>query len=183
MVSPFLQYPAESEHIPYFGKYIAYVQPGEDVLKILDEQPGELKAFLAGLSEERAGYRYEAGKWNVREVVGHLVDAERILSFRAYCFARGEAQPLHGVDFESYATQGEYDRRTLADLLGEFENLRRGTVAMSRVFGEDVLSRGGLADGEGISVRALLFILAGHVRYHTALLRDRYGLENPENLS
>lgn len=168
--------PAPDEHIPYYGKYISLVREGEDVLAVLEEQPGRLEAFFAAVSEEQGGYRYEPGKWSVREVVGHLIDVERVFGFRAYCFSRREAQPLPGVDFESYAANGDYDRRTLADLLGEFGDLRRSQAALFRSLGEDAWSRMGTADTHPISVRALAYILAGHVRYHTQLLKDRYGL-------
>ena len=168
--------PAPDEHILYYGKYIALVREGEDVLAVLEEQPGRLEAFFAAVPEERGGFRYEPGKWSLREVVGHLVDVERVLGFRAYCFSRGEAQPLPGVDFEAYAANGEYDRRTFADLLKEFGDLRRSQAALFRSLGEDAWSRMGTADGDPISVRALAYILAGHVRYHTQLLEDRYGV-------
>lgn len=168
--------PDSSEHIPYYGKYIALVQDCEDLLAVLAEQPGELAAFFEGVPEERGGFRYEPGKWSVREVVGHLIDVERVFGFRAYCFSRGEAQPLPGVDFESYAAEGQYDRRTLADLLKEFGDLRRSQAALFRSLSEDAWSRMGTADGNPMSVRALAYVLAGHVRYHTRLLKELYGV-------
>lgn len=171
-----MERPSTAEHIPYYEKYISLVREGEDVLKLLEEQPRDLETLFAGVSEERGGYRYEPGKWSVREVVGHLVDVERVLGFRAYCFSRGEGQPLPGVDFESYAALGEHDRRTLADMLHEFEGLRRSHAAMFRALGEEVSRRTGTADGNPISPRALAYILAGHVRYHAQLLEERYGV-------
>ena len=178
-----MQRPGPSEHIPYFGKYIACVEEGEDVLKVLEEQPGQLESLFAAIPEERGGFRYEPGKWSLREVLGHLTDAERILGFRAYCISRGETQPLHGVDFEAYAAHGEFDRRTLADLLKEFVDLRRSQIAMFRSLSEDAASRMGTADGNPLSVRALVYILAGHVRYHVRLLEERYGIEVAKTFS
>jgi hypothetical protein len=168
--------PSPAEHIPYYEKYISLVGEGEDVLRLLEEQPGDLQAFFEDVSEERGGFRYEPGKWSLREVLGHLVDVERVLGFRAYCFSRGEAQPLPGVDFESYAAMGEHDRRTLAEMLQEFEGLRRSHVAMFQALGEEASRRMGTADGNPISPRALAYILAGHVRYHAQLLLERYGV-------
>lgn len=171
-----MRHPAPDEHIPYYGKYISLVGDEEDVLAVLEEQPGRLEALFAAVPEERGGFRYEPGKWSVREVLGHLIDVERVFGFRAYCFSRGEAQPLPGVDFEAYAAQGEYDRRTLAGLLKEFGELRRSQTALFRSLGEDAWSRVGTADGNPMSVRALAYVLAGHVRYHTRLLEERYGV-------
>lgn len=170
--------PDSSEHIPYYGKYIALVRDGEDVLAVLEEQPGWLETIFATVSEDQGGFRYEPGKWSVREVVGHLIDVERVMGFRAYCFSRGEAQPLPGVDFESYAANGEYDRRTLADLLKEFGDLRRSQAALFRSLSEDAWSRMGTADTHPISVRALAYVLAGHVRHHVQLLRERYSIDS-----
>jgi DinB superfamily len=168
--------PAPAEHIPYYEKYISLVGAREDVLNLLAEQPGALQAFFQHVPEERGGYRYEPDKWSVREMVGHLVDVERVLGFRAYCFSRGEAQPLPGVDFESYAALGEHDRRTMAEMLQEFADLRRSHVAMFRALGEEASRRMGTADGNPFTPRALAYVLAGHVRYHTDLLRERYGI-------
>ena len=173
-----MERPSPAEHIPYYEKYISLVGEREDVLKLLEEQPRDLGALFAGVPEERGGYRYEPGKWSMREVVGHLVDVERVLGFRAYCFSRGEAQPLPGVDFESYAAMGEHDRRTLADMLQEFKGLRRSHVAMFRALDEEASRRIGTADGNPVSPRALAYILAGHVRYHSRLLEERYGVQS-----
>jgi DinB superfamily len=169
--------PDPSEHIPYYGKYIVFVEEGEDVLTLLEKQPRDLQALFASVPEDRGGYCYESGKWSLREVLGHLVDVERVLGFRAYCFSRGESQPLPGVDFESYAATGEHDRRTLAEMLQEFEGLRRSHAAMFRALGEEASRRIGTADGNPISVRSLAYILAGHVRYHAQLLKERYGVD------
>lgn len=169
-----MQRPAPAEHIPYYEKYISLVGEGEDVLKLLEEQPQDLAILFEAVPEERGGFRYEPGKWSLREVVGHLVDVERVLGFRAYCFSRGEAQPLPGVDFESYAAVGEHDRRTLAEMLQEFDGLRRSHAAMFRALGEEASRRIGTADGNPISVRSIAYILAGHVRYHAQLLEERY---------
>jgi hypothetical protein len=168
--------PAPDEHIPYYSKYISRVREGEDVLAVLEEQPRQLEAFFAAVSEDQGGFRYEPGKWSVREVMGHLIDVERVFGFRAYCFSRGEAQPLPGVDFEAYAANGDYDRRTLVSLLKEFGDLRHSQAALFRSLSEDAWSRMGTADGNPMSVRALAYVLAGHVRYHTQLLKDRYAL-------
>ncbi len=174
-----MQRPAPSEQISYYEKYISLVGEDEDVLKLLEEQPGDLETLFKGVPEERGGFRYEPGKWSLREVVGHLVDVERVLGFRAYCFSRGETQPLPGVDFESYAAMGEHGRRTLAEMLEEFEGLRRSHAALFRALDEEASRRIGTADGNPISVRSLVYILAGHVRYHAQLLQERYGVVPP----
>ncbi|MDP9120259.1 MAG: DinB family protein [Acidobacteriota bacterium] len=170
-----MQRPTPAEHVPYFEKYISLVPEG-DLLAILDAQLTAVGSLAQAVPEERAGYRYAPGKWSIREVLGHLIDTERVFAYRALCIARGDSRPLNGFEQDDYAAQADADRASLRDLLLEFESLRRSNLAMLRRFRDADWLRLGTADGNTISVRALAYIMAGHVIYHLAILRDRYGV-------
>jgi hypothetical protein len=170
-----MERPAPDEYIPYYGKYISLVPEG-DVLQVAEEQVGEVRAFVETVPEDMEGYRYAPGKWSVREVLGHLVDVERVLSYRAFAIARGETQALPGFEPDDYAAASEANRSSLQYLAEELEHVRLGNVAFLRRLSEEAWRRVGTASGDRISVRALAYILTGHVRYHLGHLRERYGL-------
>jgi DinB family protein len=171
--------PEPTEYIPYYEKYISLV-PEEDILRTLAEQLTEVRAFVQAIPEERGGYRYAPGKWSVREVLDHLTDVERIYGYRAFCFARGEKKPLPGVEVDDYAAESGADGLSLRQVLEEFESVRRSTLAMLRRFSEEAWLRTGTASDDPVSVRALAYILAGHVRHHLGILRERYGVGTQE---
>jgi uncharacterized damage-inducible protein DinB len=166
--------PAADEHAPYYGKYVALVGP--DSLAALEAQAPTTAALLAATPEERGGFRYAEGKWSVKEVIGHLADAERVFAYRALRFARADATDLPGFDENAYVPAGRFDRRTLKDLAAEFAAVRAATLAFARSLDGEALLRRGSANGNPASVRALLAIIAGHELHHVGLLRERYGL-------
>ena len=165
--------PDSSEYAPYFETYIKKVPDG-DILEILRNQLGEFADFLGTVGEDRAGHRYETGKWSVKEVVGHIVDTERILGTRALAIARGERTPLPSYDQDEYVEEANFDERTLADLMEEFDGLRRSHLALFESFADDVWMRRGVAGGNDVSVRGLAWILAGHLMHHETVMRERY---------
>jgi hypothetical protein len=168
--------PEPSEHIPYYGNYIALVPEG-DVLAVFESQLADLSALVAAVPEEQAGHRYAPGKWSIRGVLGHLVDVERVLAYRALCIARGETAPLNGFEPEDYARESGAESASLRQLAEEFEHVRRGNLAMLRRLQPAAWLRKGTADGNPISVRALVYVMAGHVPHHLGILRDRYGVK------
>ena len=170
-----MQRPAPSEHIPYYERYIALVPEG-NILEVLESQLADLRALVEAVPEERAGHRYAPGKWSIREVMGHLADTERILAYRAFSIARGETQPLNGYEPEQYSVQGEAERTSLRDLFQEFEHVRRGTIAMLRRLSAEAWRRVGTASDSAISVRALAYVMAGHVPHHLRIVREQYGV-------
>ncbi len=170
-----MQRPEPTEHLPYFERYIALVPEG-NILDHLESQLAELRALVAAVPEARAGYRYASGKWTLREVLGHLVDTERVLAYRAFSIARGEIQPLNGYEPEEYAVEAEADRTSMADLYQEFENVRRGNIAMLRRLPAEAWKRVGTASGHPVSVRALAYIMAGHIPHHLRIVREQYGV-------
>ena len=165
--------PDASEYAPEFERYVALVRGGE-ILEVLERQAGRFRVALGRLSDSEAGFRYAEGKWSVREVLGHVVDAERVFGYRALCFARGEEKPLPGFDEEAYARNAAHDLVPLPELLDEFESVRRGHLLFLRHLDAAAWRRDGVANSKRATVRALAFVIAGHADHHLGILRDRY---------
>ena len=171
--SSYIQRPAADEYFAYYGKYIALVPDG-DLLAMLQQQNVETVALLNSLTPPQGDYAYAPGKWTIKEVIGHLCDAERVFAYRAMRFARADATDLAGFDENTYVPAGQFGLRSVADLAEEFQAVRAASVQLARHFDAAALDRRGKASGHPISVRALLYIIAGHERHHVALLRERY---------
>jgi uncharacterized damage-inducible protein DinB len=172
-MAPRIDRPASGEFDPYYGRYIDQVPDG-DVLETLAAGGAEVAALVRSLPEETGGHRYAPEKWSVREVIGHLADAERIFAYRALRTLRGDATPMEGFDENAYVPAGAFDARTLADLADEYEAVRAATLHLFRSAPEDAVGRTGVANGSPVSARALAWIVAGHERHHLGLLRERY---------
>lgn len=166
-------HPKADEHAPYYARYIERV-PNGDLITVLRDQSADTVALLRDLTPERATHAYAPGKWTVKEVVGHVIDAERIFAYRALRFARGDTTELAGFEQNPYVPAGKFDRRSLGDLLEELQIVRAATIQLVRHADDEVLSRRGIASGKEVSVRALFYIIAGHERHHVDLLRERY---------
>lgn len=167
--------PAPDEYDAYYRPYVERVV-GSDLFDTLRAQRGELLTLIDGLDEERALRRYEPGKWSVKEVVGHLVDTERVFAFRALSVARGEAQELPGFEQDDYVAAGSFDERPLESLAAEYGSVRASTVALFEGLPPAAWSRRGVANDAPVTVRALAWIVAGHQAHHAAILRERYGV-------
>ena len=173
MSSPAAARPGADEYAPYYEKYVAAVPDG-DVLETLRRQAEETRELLAGFPEESAGEGYEPGKWSLKELVGHLIDSERVFAYRALRFARGDGTELAGFEQDDYVRNANFNRRTLADLAAEFENVRRSTLDLFAHFDEETWRRRGTANGSEVSVRGLAYVIAGHERHHVRIARERY---------
>jgi hypothetical protein len=170
-----MERPAETEYAPFYAGYIGRV-PETDVLAVLEEQLEQIRGIAAAVPAERDGYRYAPGKWSLREVFGHLGDAERVFGFRAFCFSRGETAPLPSFDENVYVESAHFGNTSLPLLTRDLLHLRESNLALfRRLDGNDWL-RVGNASGRDVTVRALAFMLAGHVRHHVAILAERYGV-------
>jgi uncharacterized damage-inducible protein DinB len=165
--------PGADESAPYFARYIDLVPDG-DVLDTLERQLEETVQLLDRFGEARGGHRYGEGKWSVKEVCGHLADAERVFTYRAMCVARGETGSLPSFDENAYVAGADFDARTLNSLLGELTAVRRATLALFRNLDVAALGRRGTANGAPVTPRALAWITAGHERHHQWILRERY---------
>jgi hypothetical protein len=165
--------PSTREFAPFYAEYVASV-PAGDVLATLEAQQHEMVTLLRSLSEAQWRLRYAPGKWSVGEVVGHLCDAERILAYRALRFARADQTPLPGFEENDYVPPAQSDERAPESLIAEYEAIRASTLALFRYLPPAAPERVGSANGAEVSVRALLYIITGHERHHTRVLRDRY---------
>jgi hypothetical protein len=166
--------PGPDEYPDIYAHYVPLV-PGDDVLAVLDAQPATMSA-LAARAGDRETYRYAKGKWSVREVVGHVLDAERVFIYRLVAIARGESNPLPGFDEDEYMKQAPFARVPLADLAREFDLLRRANVMAIRQLDETAWHRVGNANRRTITVRALAFVMASHLEHHFRVLHERYGV-------
>ena len=168
-----LKRPARGEFVDFYPTYISKVPEG-DIIEILRTQCDETVALLAGIDELKADFRYAPGKWTIKEVAGHMLDTERLFSFRAMTFARNDPGPLPGMEQENYIQNGHFEQRPLADIVEEFRLQRQANILLFRSFDDEVTMRKGTASGFEFTVRALIYIVAGHERHHTLILKDRY---------
>jgi uncharacterized damage-inducible protein DinB len=165
--------PAADEHAPYYSRYVDLV-PDVDLLDYLQQQMEGTAAFLRAIPRSLEGHRYAEGKWSIREVVGHIADTERIFAYRALRFARADQTPLAGFDENTYVPAAHADDRDLDSLVDEWVHVRLATLALLRGLDEGAPLRRGKANDQEISVRALAWVMAGHVDHHAAILRERY---------
>jgi hypothetical protein len=174
-VSVELRRPEPGEHAPYFRRYIDLVPDG-DVVDTLVHQLGETLRLLQVVPVERETYRYAPGKWSIREVVGHVIDAERVFAFRAIAIARSDGVDLPSMEQEEWAARSNAHERSLDELASEWAALRRANVELFASFGTGVGGRTGKAGGNEITVRCLPWIIAGHELWHRELLARDYGV-------
>jgi hypothetical protein len=165
--------PLPDEYDPYFARYISLVPPG-DLVTSLDEQGDALAVLLRQIGPSGELHRYQPTKWSVREVVGHLIDTERVFAYRATQFSRGDHRALPSFEQDSWLPFGEYDARSLVTLLEEWRVVRANTSALARHMPSAALVRRGIASEMTFSVLALLCIIVGHVEHHLARLPIDY---------
>jgi hypothetical protein len=170
-----LERPAPAEYASFHAGYVALVPDG-DVLKLLERQGRQTTRLLRSVGERKSRHRYAPGKWSIREVVGHVIDAERVFTYRALRFARADATPLPGFDENQWGGTSNADSRTLKELTAELASVRAATLAMFRGFTATEFARTGTASGQPMSVRGITFVTAGHERHHVNVLRERYGI-------
>jgi len=168
--------PTAAEFTDFYAGYVARV-PETDPLPALEAQPVELLTIADRITPEDELHRYEPGKWSVRQVFGHLTDTERVMGYRAFCIARGETKPLPGFDENVYVSQADSEDRPIKELAHEFAAVRHANLWVIRRWTDEHWSRMGNANGRAVSARAIAYIMAGHVRHHIAILRERYELE------
>jgi hypothetical protein len=168
--------PAETDYAPFFAGYVSLVTE-DDVLSLIEQQSSETQRLISSLDEQRAMHRYAEGKWSVKEVIGHVTDAERVFGYRAMCIARGDTSSLPGFDENAYMKNANFDAWRLGDLAESYALVRRSNIVMFRNLADEAWDRRGVANNNPITVRALAFVLAGHERHHWKVLRERYLVE------
>jgi hypothetical protein len=171
-----LSRPASGEFDPAAAGYVALAPDITDAVSQLVSQRDAVGRRLSAVNATAAGHRYAPGKWSVREVVGHLCDAERIFAYRLLRIARGDETPLAGFDENTYVPAGSFESRELNALIKEWMATRDSTIALVRGLPADAWTRRGTANGKNVSAAALAYIILGHVEHHLGILRDRYGV-------
>jgi DinB superfamily len=170
--------PQPTEYGPFHVNYVA-LAPEEDIVEALGTQLEEALKLLRGLPEATANTRHPPYTWSVKQVIGHLTDAEREFGHRAFRFARNDPTPLPGFEENIYVANAPFDACLCKDLLAEFEWVRRANVALFRQLPEAAWSRFGVANATRVSVRALAYILVGHARHHLTILGKRLAQAEP----
>ena len=164
--------PSPGDYSSYYDSYLKLIE-GDYILKILNEQSKSTQDILNSFSEHRGNYRYADGKWTVKEVVGHLLDTERIFAYRALCIARGEKKSLPGFNQDDYVSEGNFNRRELFEITYEYRLLRESNLLLFRSFTPEMLKLKGFANESSVSVLAILFIIAGHEKHHMNMLKEK----------
>jgi len=163
----------QAEEFPLF--YKGYVDTvSDDVLAELEQQIKTFPDLLRNVPQEKASFAYAEGKWTIKELAGHIIDTERIMSYRTLRIARNDATPLPGFDENDYVSNAHFADRSLESLADEFAALRKSTMYLIRSLNEVEITRSGISNEKPISVRALIYIMAGHVNHHSAILKQRY---------
>ncbi|HUI63344.1 MAG TPA: DinB family protein [Bacteroidota bacterium] len=169
--------PDVSEYAPYYGRYISLVTE-EHVVEVLEHQLARTLDFFRACAEQDGDRRYAPGKWTVREVIGHVIDTERVMAFRALSFARSDPATLPGMEQDDWARFSSYGALPLSELMEEFSAVRQSTLALLRHLSPEAWSRRGIASGCEFTVKALAYIIAGHERHHMDILKTRYFAES-----
>lgn len=168
--------PTPDEYAPFYAGYVAQIGERADPLEVLRGQLRRVPELLGTVPEAEAGARYAPGKWSIKEVVGHLGDAERIFAYRLLRIVRGDETPLPGFDQNDYVRVGAFDQRSLRDVVADWAAVRGGTLTLTQGLDAAAWPRRGVASGKAVSARALLYIIPGHVEHHVEVLRTRYGV-------
>ena len=170
-----MERPSENEYATFYRGYVALV-PETDIVGVLEPQVEEIRRLLAPVSAEKETYCYAEGKWSIRQVLGHLVDGERVFGYRAFCFSRGEQAALPSFDENQYVAGARSNGVSLRELVEELALVRRANLAFLRRLDAREWGLVGTASGKPVSVRALAWVMAGHPRHHLQILRERYGI-------
>ena len=165
--------PQGGEYNPYYQRYIDLATE-DDIVGALDAQARETAALFGGLSDEQASYRYAPDKWSVKQIVGHIIDGERVFAYRVLSIGRGDTAALPGFDQDPWVANGGADDRSMSDLAEELATVRKANVMMMRALSEEAWRRIGTASENPVSPRALAYVMLGHERHHLRIVRERY---------
>ncbi len=171
--TPVIAPPEAAEYAPNYGRYISLVS-GNDIVRTLETQANETVALLRGLTEQQGDDRYAPEKWSIKEVVGHVIDTERIFAYRALRIARRDQTPIEGFEQDDYVRAARFGERALAGLIDEFAGVRRASLLLLQSLDAEAWVRRGVANQKEISVRALAYVIAGHELHHRKILQERY---------
>ncbi len=165
--------PEKTEYDPYYEHYVSLVE-NDDIIDTLGSQPTRLQDLLTALPEDRGTYAYADGKWSIKQLLGHLIDGERMFAYRLLRISRGDQTPIEGFEQDGYIDNANSNERSFAELLEEFSLLRRANMIFFSNMTPEAWERVGTANNAKISARALIYIMAGHIEHHLEILKERY---------
>jgi DNA-dependent RNA polymerase auxiliary subunit epsilon len=168
--------PKREEYNEFYHGYVSKVSES-NVVHLLHDQLDKYVWYVKSIDHKALGHKYAEGKWTIAEVLGHMIDTERVFSYRILSIARGDVNILPGFDQDVFVSNGAFEHRTLASFLAEMTHLRRSNIEMIASFTDEILDRQGMANNVNFTVRALVFILAGHFQHHFDVLTERYFID------
>ena len=166
--------PQPEEYAAYYHNYIAQLPQETSILHRMEKQISDLREMVQNCDTKKANYRYAKRKWSLAEVVAHIIDSERIFATRALVFSRNDQTEYPGFEQDDYVKESNTENRTLQKMLDEFEHLRRGNILMFQGMSDEMFLRSGIANKNRMTVRATVYIIAGHVQHHMQIIRERY---------
>lgn len=166
--------PLPNEYAPLQASYVQAASNRGDIVKLLAKLKDSTYDFLTQIPRGKASFAYAEGKWTVKQVIGHLIDSERIFAYRLLCFSRGEKKELPSFNQDEYVGAVDYEERSLKSLADEFKSVREANLYLYESLTDEQLQLTGSANGYFMTVNALLYIIAGHELHHISILRDRY---------
>ncbi len=165
--------PNKGDYPEYFETYFQNIND-ENPIELMESQRIEMLNLLSTLNETEANHSYAEGKWSIKEVLGHLIDSERVFCYRAVTIARGETQSLPGFEQDDYINNANFNSRELSNLLDEYQKVREATIALFKSFDVNDYDKKGIANNNPLTVRAVLFLIPGHEKHHINILKERY---------
>lgn len=168
-----LSRPSTEEYIPYHEQYIGLVGEGA-VTELLASQLASTTELLSDIPEAQADYRYAEGKWTLKEVIGHISDTERVMSYRLLRAARGDKTPLAGFDQDEFMNAASFQDWSLSQIIEDYITVRKSTLSLLRGLSEEAWLRIGITNGSEVSARALAYIIAGHELHHLKIVHEKY---------
>ena len=165
--------PEKTEYNEYYGHYVSLAAE-TDIVSAMQTQLDEVNDLFSEITDEKGLYAYAEGKWTIKELFGHLIDTERVFAYRAFRFSRADETSLPGYDQDPYIENANYNSIKLADLLEELILMRKSNILFFKNLADEMWDRAGVASDNRISVRALAFIMVGHIRHHTRILKEKY---------
>lgn len=158
---------------PFYDTYIDPVR-NTDIVPFLEDQMNSTNDLLSGISDKMGNYSYAEGKWTIKELIGHLIDSERVFAYRASRIARKDKTALAGFDQDEYIKYSNFNSRSVADLAEELYNLRKANLLMFRNMTDEMLTQTGVANDSEISADAFMYIIAGHAQHHINVIKEKY---------
>lgn len=169
-----MEFPKTGEYAEYYSVYFKQIPDADNIITVLEKSRDDMQALISTIPEEKGSYSYQPGKWSIKEVLGHIADVERIMTYRSLCIARGEKQMLPGFEQDDYVKVADFNKRALSSFAEELLHLRNCGLSLFRTYDEETSMRWGIVNNHDVTARAYLYIIAGHEIHHMRILNERY---------